>query len=81
MWFFARVEIDGRARHIALMVQRGMDGFEFGKRYKHDAPARERTASPLLSNLRLRKQNALGKRGEDFKPPATAATTATPFVD
>src|SRR3954453_14680627 len=30
---FARAEIDGKDRHIALIVEKGMDGFEVGDRF------------------------------------------------
>lgn len=30
---FARCEIDGRERHIALLVEKGMPGFEVGDRF------------------------------------------------
>ena len=30
---FARCEVDGKDRHIALLVEKGMEGFEVGERY------------------------------------------------
>ena len=30
---FARAEVNGKDRHIALILEKGMDGFEVGERY------------------------------------------------
>src|SRR3712207_2972135 len=65
---FARAEVDGKDRHIALILEKGMEGLDqSGPRYKtlglpgnHPCPVR-------FHDVRVPPENVLGEPGEGFK--------------
>jgi acyl-CoA dehydrogenase family protein 9 len=64
---FARAEVDGRDRHIALIVERGMEGFEAGPRYD-TMGLRGNHLNPLsFHDVRIPPENVIGEPGEGFK--------------
>ena len=65
---FARAELeDGRDSHIALILERGMEGFEAGERYD-TMGLRGNDLRPLYFNdVRVPKENVLGEPGEGFR--------------
>jgi acyl-CoA dehydrogenase family protein 9 len=63
---FARTEIDGRDRHTAFIVERGMDGFQSGEPYD-TMGLRGNNLTPLyFSDVRVPPENVLGEPGEGF---------------
>jgi acyl-CoA dehydrogenase family member 9 len=64
---FARAEIDGRDRHIALIVERGMDGFEVGKRYDTMGLRGNDLRHLYFRDVRIPEENVLGEPGEGFR--------------
>ena len=64
---FARAEVDGRDRHIALLVERGMEGFDSGPPYD-TMGLRGNNLCPLrFHDVRVPAQNVLGEPGEGFR--------------
>src|SRR5215208_15126 len=64
---FARCEVDGEDRHIALIVERGMEGFEHGPRYD-TMGLRGNHLNPLSFNdVRIPAENVIGEPGEGFR--------------
>jgi acyl-CoA dehydrogenase family protein 9 len=65
---FARAEVDGKDSHIALLVEKGMDGFDqsgprydtMGLRGNHLCPVR-------FNDVRVPAENVLGEPGEGFR--------------
>jgi acyl-CoA dehydrogenase family protein 9 len=64
---FARCEIDGKDRHIALLVERGMDGFEVGRRYGTMGLRGNDLRELHFNDVRVPAENVLGEPGEGFK--------------
>ena len=64
---FARAEVGGRDRHIALIVERGMDGFEVGKRYDTMGLRGNDLRHLYFRDVRVPQENVLGEPGEGFR--------------
>jgi acyl-CoA dehydrogenase family protein 9 len=63
---FARCEIDGKDRHIALLVEAGMDGFEVGERYDTMGLRANDLRRLYFKGVRIPPENVLGDPGEGF---------------
>jgi acyl-CoA dehydrogenase family protein 9 len=64
---FARAEVDGRDRHIALILEKGMEGFEVGPRYD-TMGLRGNDLRPLyFRDVRVPAENVLGEPGDGFR--------------
>jgi acyl-CoA dehydrogenase family member 9 len=65
---FARAEIDGRDRHIALIVEKGMDGFDqSGPRYETLGLRGNHLCPVRFNDVRVPPENVLGEPGEGFR--------------
>ncbi|MDQ3934892.1 MAG: acyl-CoA dehydrogenase family protein [Actinomycetota bacterium] len=63
----ARAEAGGRDRHVALILEKGMEGFEHGERYG-TLGLRANDVRPLRFNdVRVPPENVLGEPGEGFR--------------
>jgi acyl-CoA dehydrogenase family protein 9 len=63
----ARAEVDGEDKHIALILEQGMEGFEYGERYD-TMGLRANDLRPLYFNdVRVPPENVIGEPGEGFK--------------
>ena len=63
---FARCEVDGKDRHIALIVERGMKGFEVGERYDTMGLRGNDLRRLYFNDVRVPPENVLGEPGEGF---------------
>src|SRR3954453_8944117 len=64
---FARAEVNGKDSHIALILEKGMEGFEAGEPYD-TMGLRGNNLTPLyFKDVRVPKENVLGEPGEGFK--------------
>ena len=64
---FARAEVGGKDRHIALILEKGMEGFETGPRYD-TMGLRGNDLRPLyFKDVRVPAENVLGEPGEGFR--------------
>jgi acyl-CoA dehydrogenase family member 9 len=63
---FARAEVGGEDRHIALILERGMKGFEVGDRYDTMGLRGNDLRRLHFSDVRVPPENVLGKPGEGF---------------
>ena len=63
----ARAEVDGRDRHIALIVERGMPGFEVGERYDMLGVQANDVRRLRFNDVRVPAENVIGEPGEGFK--------------
>jgi acyl-CoA dehydrogenase family protein 9 len=64
---FARCEVDGRDRHIALILERGMKGFEVGERYDTMGLRGNDLRRLYFNDVRVPSENVLGEPGEGFR--------------
>src|SRR5205085_3162363 len=64
---FARCEVDGKDRHIALIVEQGMKGFEVGERYDTMGLRGNDLRRVYFKDLRIPPENVLGEPGEGFR--------------
>jgi acyl-CoA dehydrogenase family protein 9 len=64
---FARCEVDGKDRHIALLVERGMKGFEVGERYDTMGLRANDLRHLRFNDVRVPPENVLGEPGEGFR--------------
>src|SRR4051812_6403254 len=64
---FARAEIDGKDRHIALILENGMEGLEVGERYDTMGLRANDLRRLYFKDLRVPKENVLGEPGEGFR--------------
>src|ERR1700712_13318 len=64
---FARAEVDGRDRHIALIVEKGMDGFEVGDRFDTMGLRANDLRKLKFKDVRIPPENVLGEPGEGFR--------------
>ncbi len=64
---FARTEIDGKDRHTAFILEKGMEGFDVGPRYD-TMGLRGNDLRPLyFKDVRVPVENVLGEPGEGFR--------------
>ena len=60
-------EVDGKDRHIALILEKGMEGFESGDRYE-TMGLRGNDLCPLhFNDVRVPPENVLGEPGDGFR--------------
>src|SRR5204862_8033589 len=64
---FARCEIDGKDRHIALIVENGMKGFEVGERFDTMGLRANDLRRLYFHDVRVPPENVLGEPGEGFR--------------
>jgi acyl-CoA dehydrogenase family member 9 len=64
---FARCEVDGKDRHIALILERGMKGFEVGERYDTMGLRGNDLRRLYFNDVRVPAENVLGEPGEGFR--------------
>ena len=64
---FARAGVDGKDTHVALILEKGMEGFEAGKPYD-TMGLRGNNLTPLyFRDVRVPPENVLGEPGEGFR--------------
>jgi acyl-CoA dehydrogenase family member 9 len=64
---FARCEVDGKDRHIALIVEKGMKGFEVGERYDTMGLRGNDLRRLYFRDVKVPAENVLGEPGEGFR--------------
>ena len=64
---FARCEVDGKDRHIALILERGMKGFEVGERYDTMGLRGNDLRRLYFKDVKVPAENVLGEPGEGFR--------------
>jgi acyl-CoA dehydrogenase family protein 9 len=64
---FARAEVEGQDRHIALIVEAGMDGFEVGDRYDTMGLRGNDLRQLHFNGVRIPPENVLGEPGDGFR--------------
>ncbi len=63
---FARCEIDGKDRHIALILEKGMKGFEVGERFDTMGLRGNDLRRLYFKDVSVPAENVLGEPGEGF---------------
>src|SRR5436189_3560327 len=61
---FARAEVDGEDRHIALILEKGMDGFEVGERFDTMGLRGNDLRALRFNDIRIPPENVLGEPGD-----------------
>ena len=64
---FARCEVDGKDRHIALILEKGMKGFEVGERFDTMGLRGNDLRRLYFNDVRVPPENVLGEPGEGFQ--------------
>ena len=64
---FARCEVDGKDRHIALILEKGMKGFEVGERFDTMGLRGNDLRRLHFNDVRVPAENVLGEPGEGFR--------------
>ncbi len=64
---FARAEVDGKDKHIALILEKGMEGFEVGERYDTMGLRGNDLRRLYFKDVRVPAENVLGEPGEGFR--------------
>ena len=64
---FARAEIDGEDRHIALILEKGMKGLEVGERYDTMGLQANDLRRLCFNDVRVPPENVLGEPGQGFR--------------
>ena len=64
---FARCEVDGKDRHIALIVEKRMKGFEVGERFDTMGLRGNDLRRLYFKDVRVPPENVLGEPGEGFR--------------
>jgi acyl-CoA dehydrogenase family protein 9 len=64
---FARTEIDGEDRHTAFILEKGMEGFEVGRRFDTMGLRGNDLRELFYKDVRIPSENVLGEPGEGFK--------------
>ncbi len=64
---FARAEVGGEDRHIALILEKGMEGFEVGERYDTMGLRGNDLRRLYFHDVRVPAENVLGEPGEGFR--------------
>jgi acyl-CoA dehydrogenase family member 9 len=64
---FARAEVGGKDRHIALLLEKGMEGLEVGERYDTMGLRANDLRRLYFKDVRVPAENVLGEPGEGFR--------------
>src|SRR6476620_334685 len=64
---FARAEVGGEDRHIALLLEKGMKGLEVGDRYETMGLQANDLRHLRFNDVRVPKENVLGEPGQGFR--------------
>jgi acyl-CoA dehydrogenase family protein 9 len=64
---FARAEVGGEDRHIALLLEKGMEGLEVGERYDTMGLRANDLRRLYFKDVRVPPENVLGDPGEGFR--------------
>ena len=64
---FARCEVDGKDKHIALILEKGMKGFEVGERYDTMGLRGNDLRRLYFNDVKVPAENVLGEPGDGFK--------------
>jgi alkylation response protein AidB-like acyl-CoA dehydrogenase len=64
---FARTEVDGKDRHTAFIVEKGMHGFEVGDRYDTMGLRGNDLRHLYFKDVRIPPENVLGEPGDGFR--------------
>jgi acyl-CoA dehydrogenase family protein 9 len=64
---FARAEVNGEDRHIALILEQGMKGFEVGERFDTMGLRGNDLRRLYFNDVRVPPENVLGEAGEGFR--------------
>jgi acyl-CoA dehydrogenase family protein 9 len=64
---FARCEIDGKDRHIALILEKGMKGFEVGERFDTMGLRANDLRRLYFKDVKVPAENVLGEPGDGFR--------------
>jgi acyl-CoA dehydrogenase family protein 9 len=64
---FARAEVNGEDRHIALLLEKGMDGLEVGERHDTMGLRANDLRRLYFKDVRVPAENVLGEPGEGFR--------------
>ena len=64
---FARCEVDGRDKHIALILEKGMKGFEVGERYDTMGLRGNDLRRLYFNDVKVPAENVLGEPGDGFR--------------
>jgi acyl-CoA dehydrogenase family protein 9 len=64
---FARAEVDGEDRHIALLLEKGTDGLEVGERYDTMGLRGNDLRRIYFNDVRVPAENVLGEPGQGFR--------------
>jgi alkylation response protein AidB-like acyl-CoA dehydrogenase len=64
---FARAEVNGEDRHIALILEQGMDGLEVGERFDTMGLRANDLRRLYFKDVRVPAENVLGEPGEGFR--------------
>ena len=64
---FARAEVGGEDRHIALILEKGMKGFEVGERYDTMGLRANDLRRLHFNDVRVPPENVLGEPGDGFR--------------
>src|SRR6476469_9712518 len=63
---FARCEVDGKDRHIALILEKGMEGFEVGERFDTMGLRANDLRRLSFQDVKVPAENVIGEPGEGF---------------
>ena len=64
---FARAEVGGEDKHIALVLEKGMDGLEVGERYDTMGLRANDLRRLYFKDVRVPPENVLGEPGQGFR--------------
>jgi acyl-CoA dehydrogenase family member 9 len=64
---FARAEVDGEDKHIALLLEKGMKGLEVGERYDTMGLRANDLRRLYFKDVRVPPENVLGEPGQGFR--------------
>jgi acyl-CoA dehydrogenase family protein 9 len=64
---FARAEVDGEDKHIALLLEKGMKGLEVGDRYETMGLQANDLRRLYFKDVRVPPENVLGEPGQGFR--------------
>jgi acyl-CoA dehydrogenase family protein 9 len=64
---FARCEVDGKDRHIALILEKGMKGFEVGERFDTMGLRGNDLRRLYFNDVRVPAENVIGEPGDGFR--------------